>query len=789
MLRTRPGFAAAAVLSLGLGIGASTAIFSIVDAVLLRDLPYPESERIVQIREVNDKGTRIRVAEPNYVDVRDRNKSLESIAQFAGGPVVVTGGSEAVRANAFWVSGDFFRTLGIQPEVGRTFLPDESRPGGVRVAVVSHGFWHRSLGGRDEPGGMSLNVDGVVFAVVGVMPREFDFPSGADIWVPREVDPPQTSRTAHNWSVIGRLRSGVTLAQARAEISSIARQLRQEHTNDTDAADIAAIPMKEFLTDDVRSGLEILVVAVGLLLLVACANVANLLLGQAAARSSELAVRGALGATRWRITRQFIAENLLLALAAGATGVVLAFWGVELLVRLNQGNLPREDEIAINVRVLIFTVGLASVIAVALAFAPAARFSRRDLQSSLKEAGRGGANSSGGSRLRGLLVVTQVGLTMVLLIGAGLLARGFLKLLNTDPGFRPESAVAMGLALPTTIDKSEEQRLLQFHQQLLERVERVPGVIAVGRINALPLTGRGANGSFLLDGNPDATGQAEYRLASPGYFPAMGIPLLRGRLFDKTDNVNTAHVAVISQSLALKYWPNEDPIGRAIQFGNMDGDRRLLHIVGIVGDVRQRGLDEQIGDTVYAYSLQRPQWWQVSNLRVVVRAESDPAVLIPALRAVVQSLDRDIPISFQTLDQIVSSSLDTRRFSLVIFGAFATVALLLAAAGVYSVMSYNVTQRTHEIGVRVALGAQTGDVLAMIVKQGMTLAIVGLGIGLLASLGLTRLMESLLFGVSANDPLTFGVVTLLIVGVAILACWIPARRASRVDPMTALRNE
>lgn len=789
MLRARPDFTLAAVLSLSLGIGASTAIFSVVDAVLLRSLPYAEADRLVRLREVNEKGIQISVAEPNYLDVRTQNHSLESIAQYAGGTVVVTGGDEAVRASAFWVSGDFFRVLGVQPVAGRAFLPEESKQGGNPVAVVSYGFWQRQLGGRRNFAGVQLNVDGPAFTVVGVMPPGFSYPQGAEIWVPREVEGPQVSRTAHNWSVIGRLRADTTLEQARADISGIAKQLRQQYGKETDAADLALIPLKEFLTDKSRRGLLLMLAAVGLLLLVACANVANLVLAQVTMRAAEFSVRAALGATRWRMAQQFITENLLLTLLAGILGIVLSFWGVDLLLHLNQGNLPREDEIAVNLRALLFTVSLASLIAVVLGTVPVMRFARADLQTNLKEVGRGQASSAVGNRLRSLLVILQVALTLVLLIGAGLLGRSFLKLMQTDPGFQAESAVAMTISLPTTLDEKQEKQSQQFHEQLLERLGRLPGVVSVGGINALPLTGRGSNGTFLKDNNRATPGQAEYRLASGGYFAAMGIPLLRGRMFESRDTGNAPDAAVISQSLARAYWPNEDPIGRTIQFGNMDGDKQLLHIVGIVGDVRDDGLDEQVGRTVYAHSLQRPNWWQVSNQSYVVRAQANTAKLIPAMRAQVLSLRNDVPLSFKTIDEVVASSLDSRRFSLVIFGVFAAVALLLAATGVYGVMSYAVSQRTHELGVRMALGAQASDVLQLVIGQGMLLVIIGVTVGLLSSFVLTRLMADLLYDVSVTDPATFALIAGLLTLVAFVACYLPARRATKVDPMVALRCE
>ena len=790
MLMKQPGFTLIAVLTLALGIGANTAIFSVVDGVLLRALPFPHSERIVQLREVNERGIGIRFGEPNYLDLRARQRTFEAIAQYAGGGAVVTGGKEPMQARAFWVSGDFFRVTGVQPMLGRAFLPEESKPGaGAFVAVVSHGFWQRQLGGRTDFTNVKLNVDGPSFTIVGVLPPGGGYPQDADIWVPREVEPTQTARTAHNWHVVARVKPDVTIEQARADVSLIGKQLRQEHGKDVDLIDISLTPLKESMTDAVRSGLWMMLAAVALLLVVACANVANLILAQAFTRTSEFSVRAALGASRGRMARQFITENLLLAALACVPGILLSFWGVDLLLSLNENNLPRTAEIAVNSRALLFTIGLSFVIAVALGLLPLLRFAHTDLHAQLKEGGRGQSPSALANRLRASLVVAQIALTLILLIGAGLLGRSFLKLMRTDTGFQPESAIAMTLSLPTTIDKAQEAQLKRFNEQLLERLETLPGTASAGAINALPLSGRGANGTFQKDGNPATKGDADYRLASGGYFAAQGIPLLQGRTFQTTDTGSAPDACVISQSLARQYWPNENPIGRTIQFGNMDGDKDLLHIVGIVGDIRDQGLDQPAAPTVYAHSLQRPMWWQVSNQSYVVRAQLPAATLIPQLREATQSLNREALMRFQTLNEVVSASLDARRFSLVIFGVFAALALLLAATGVYGVMSYAVTQRTHEIGVRLALGAQTSDVLRLVVEQGMRLALLGVAIGGLAATVLSKWIAASLHNLSNTDPLTYVAISALLIAVALLACWIPARRATKVDPMIALRCE
>jgi putative ABC transport system permease protein len=817
VLSKNPGFAAIAILTLALGIGSSTAIFSIVDAVLLRSLPYPEPDRLVEFKEVNGNGALMAIAEPNFLDVRSRSRNIEAIALYAGGIVTVTGGSEPVRSRAVSVSSDFFRVFGVQPAIGRPFVAEESRSGGAEVAVVSYGLWQRLLGGRADLSGMALRIDDKSFNIIGVMPQGFNFPKNTEVWIPRELSGPETSRSAHNWSVVARLRGGVTLEQARADVSAIARQLKDENGKDMDAVDFALVPLQEYLVGNVRNVLLIVFSAVGFLLLIACTNVANLLLAQVTARQKEFAVRTALGASRLRLAQQFITENLLLVFIAGTLGVLLSYWGVDLLIGLNQRSLPRADEIGFNARALIFSLGLSLLIAVTLGLVPIVRFSSETLQAALKESGHGQSANTSGYGLRSILVVSQMAMTLVLLISAGLLGKSFYRLLQIDPGFHPESAVVMDLALPSIAlteqqykqlmqsyrevvergvspdmvtqpfgDDPRQERQRLFYKQLLDRLNQLPGVIAAGSINRLPMGGSASNGTFFIDNNPTNTGNAEYRLTSQGYFAAMGIPLLRGRLFDENDKPNSPHVAVISQSLVAKYWPNEDPIGKRIQFGNMDGDLRLLQIVGVVGDVRDKGLDNNISSTVYAYAIQRPQ---NPSLSVVVRAQVDPGTLIPAMNQVVREINPQLPTSFRTLEQVFSSSLDARRFSLVIFGVFAAVALLLAIMGIYGVISYTVTQQTKEIGIRIALGAQTGDVLKLVLGQGLVLALIGIVIGLVASLALTRLMSSLLYGVSATDPITFLVISLLLAGVALLASYIPARRATRVDPMIALRYE
>jgi putative ABC transport system permease protein len=809
----RPGFTAIAVITLALGIGSSTAIFSVVDGVLLRPLPYPDAERLVQLREVSEKGGRMAFAEPNFLDVRSRNHTLEGVAQYGGDLTTIIGASEPVRALTMLVSADFFDVIGVKPVLGRTFAPEESRPGGLAVAVVSYGFWQRFLGSRSDLSATTLRLMDQTFNVIGVMPANLEFPRHAEVWVPRELFPAETARSAHNWSVVARMRPNVTVEEARTDVSAIGQQLRKQFGKDLNSVDFTAIPQQEYMVGRVRSPLVMIFVAVGLLLAVACANVANLLLAQATTRQKDFAVKTALGATRFRIARQFITENLLLVLTAGALGVVLSFWGVDLLLSLNQESLPHVNQIGVNARVVVFTLGLSFLIAIGLGVVPLLRLSTKDLDATLREAGKG-AHGYAGQRMRGVLVVGQMALTLILLVGAGLLGKSFYRLLQVDPGFRTESAVAMELSLPNPrMDEerykefmnlykrlmeqgiapesniklsSEEERQRLFQAQLLERLSTTPGVSAVGSITNLPLSGGGPDGTFLINNNPSRKGDADYRQATSGYFEAMRIPLLRGRTFNSGDTPSSPNVAVVSESLVKKYWPNEDPIGQTIQFGNMDGDLRLLNVVGVVGDVHDYGIDQATVPIVYSNALQR---LPSSSYTVVARGQVGPSALVPSMREVVRSLDPQLPLKFQTLDQVFSSSLDRQRFSLVIFSVFGITALLLAAIGIYGVTTYAVAQRTQEIGIRIALGAQMRDVLRLILSKSMMLVLIGSIVGLIGAYAVCRVMASMLFGVTPTDLAVFVGVPLLLLLVAFVACLVPARRATKVDPLVALRYE
>jgi len=782
----RPGFTAIVILVLGLGIGSTTAIFSIVDALLLRALPYPTADRLVFLREVNAQGNPVRISAANFEDVLKQSRSFDELAFAAGSfSLVTTGSVEPGRARMSYASASLFRAMGAAPIAGRSFLPEEEKWGGPVAVVLSYGYWQRALGGRLDFANIKLNVDGVDSNVVGVMPPSFNYPADTEIWTTCNTEPPNPNRSAGIWPVIGLLKQGTTIEEARADLTLIAKQLRQEQGDKTTAVDFAVTPLQQFLTRNIKQGLLLLLGAVGLLLLVACANFSTLLLGQLMSRQREFTLRVTLGASRARLIRQVLVENLALTLPGAALGVLIATFAVRLVLALEKGSLPKINAISVDARVLAFACALGILIAIVLSFLPGLT-SRRDLNLGLKSGARSHSRSSG--HLRSVFVVGQIGLTVVLLTGAGLLVRSFLKVMEVKPGFDTSSALAMTLSLPTTISVEEDERIRQFYVQLLNRVAELPGVTSVGGHSGLPLQGLDRNSEFLINNDKNQPGYATYTIASSGYFSAMRIPLLRGRFFDSSDRVNGQHVAVISQSLAQR-WPNgADPIGQRIYFGNMDTDKHLMEIVGVVGDVHS-SLEAAPQPTVYGYSLQRPQWWQVARLTIIVRSEADPKALIPSLRTTVQSLRSDVPMSFLTLEEVYSSAFDARRFTLTLFGVFGGVALLIAIIGLYGMLSFSVTERTREMGIRMALGAQRGRVLRLVITRGLKLAVFGVVIGILGALGVTRVMSALLFGVTPTDALTLGVVAVTLSLVALMACYVPAHRATKVDPLVALREE
>ena len=802
-LRKSPGATAVMVFTLALSIGATTAIFSVVYGVLLRPLPYTDSNRIMAVFEVNSEGRWSRLADPNFDDFRDQNRSFQAIAKYNHYVVSVSGASQPTRTTVAQVSPDFLKVFGIQPILGRNFSPDEAKKGAGPTVLVSYGYWRQDLGSPHDLSQSRLKIDGAVFSVIGVLPAGFHFPPDVSLWLPADLEGENRSRTSHNFYAVGRLGDGVTVEQANRDISTIARRIHDASSEQSDylLKDGVVVPLQDSITGKARPALLVLLGAVGFLLLVACANVANLLLAQASVRDRELAIRAALGAARGRLIRQFLTEAFLLSLVGGGLGVLGAVWGVAGLVGLAPESLPRLDSVSISIPVLVFAFLLSTIVAAGLGVFTAARATSGDLRKGLAEGGRGQAGSQGSQRVGRVIVAAQVAITLVLVLGAGLLGRSLMKVLEVNPGFRVDNIVTMDVSLPWVGDPKAKAGQAIFFSNLIDRLKQISGVRMVGATSGLPMDGGLPDGLFLLmsqneipkntDGLPalfqqkERIGNADFCVATDGYFEVLGIPLIRGRIFDERDGANTPHVAVISESLARDRWPNQDPIGQTIEFGNMDGDLRLLTIVGIVGDTHEYGLDAPPRPTVYVNLFQRPR----AEITLTILSDADMRLVTSTARGILLDLNPEIPARFRTFSQIYSASLGSRRFNVILIGFFGISALMLATAGVFGVTAYSVSRRTREIGVRIALGAGSGDVLTMILSQGLRTIFVGVAIGIAGSLVLTRAVESLLFGVTATDPLTFGGVTLLLVGAALLACYMPARRAARVDPMIAMRSE
>lgn len=828
MLRKSPLYASIGILTLALGIGASTAIFSVVYGVLLRSLPYYKPEQIVRVWEVNSKHHNTRFSDPNFEDMRAQADSFQGMAEISSdeAPVYYAGGGPD-RVRVAHVSSDFFSVMGVQPVLGRLFGPEEQRFGAAPTALVSYAFWRSRLHGEQNLQTLKFMVSKNPIAIVGVLPPGFSFPEDSQVWMPREIDVRLPSRSAHNWQVVARIRDGFSLAKARADLSAVAGRLYQQYrSSDMTMVDAAILPLRDALTADIKPALLVLMSVAGLLLLVACANVMNLSLAQASARSGELAIRAALGASRGRLVQQFMGEALLLSFVSGLLGIVFAYFGVHGLVAMAPSDIPRLNEIEVNLPVLWFALGICVALAAGLGILTALQATSGDVQSTLVEAGRRQCVASRKQFAGRIIVAGQVAITLALLVGAALLGRSMLRALSVHPGFETEHVFAMELKLPPVEPQTESQRV-NFLGQLISRLQAVPGIQAVGGTDALPLKSSPADGNFVvmnpqqllpeqrdliarsahtyldnadpaflndfsrfldkIDENRAQMGDADYVVASEGYFQVLGIPLLRGRLFNNADNADAPQVAVISESVARQKWPDQDPIGQSIEFGNMDGDLRLLKIVGIVGEVRMRSLESAPRPTIYANYRQRPR--TSSEFNIVLRTNSGPAAVFNTARRVLAQLDPTVAPRFNTFNEIFSGSLSSRSFNLLLVGVFALTALTLAMAGVFGVLAYSVAQRTREIGVRMALGATRITVLKMILGQGLLTTAIGTAIGLLGAFLLTRAMSSLLFEVSPTDPLTLVGVPLLVVLVAMLASYIPARRATRTDPMVALRQE
>jgi putative ABC transport system permease protein len=789
MLVKQPGFTLIALLTLSIGIGANTAIFSVVNSLLLRPLPYSESEQLTWVWMDNrPEGIREDITSwPNFEDWRAQNQSFQAMAGVRDRRFNLTGAGEPEELYGANVSPNFFELMRVSPARGRGFNADEEHEGRDQVVVIGHDLWQRRFGGDANIVGQTLSLSGQPHTIIGVMPPGFQFPNKTEVWKP--LAPDAQTRTARGsfWlPVIGRLKPGVTRAQAQTDMAGIAQRLEQQYPNTNTGFGVNVVLMHEQLVGKMRTALWVLLGAVGCVLLIACANVANLLLARAATRQKEVAIRAALGASRGRVVRQLLTESVLLAAAGGVLGLLLARWGLDALVAFAPSDLPRAESISIDRRVLFFTLGLSLLTGLVFGLAPALQSSKLGLGEVLKEGGR--SSGGGGRHTRSVLVVAEIALALVLLVGAGLLLKSSWRLQQVNPGFNPERVLKVRLSLPPS-KYPEGTNVVAFYQQLLERLRALPGVKAAGVTSSVLLYKVHNSAGISIEGRPAPSGGSRPELpldsVSPSYFQVLGMQLIQGRNFTEQDKRDGLPVAIVNETMARRFWPDEDPIGKRFTFG-YGPQARWLTVVGVVRDSRRQGLDAPIRIESFLPYAQRP----LRAMEVVLRTTDDPLTMARTVRSAVWSLDGDLPVSeIQTVEQMVGARVASRRFNLLLLGLFALVAVLLAAVGIYGVMSYSVTQRAHEIGIRMALGAQTRAVLSLVIGQGMRLALLGVGIGLAAAVGLTRLMAGLLFGVSATDPMTFGAIALLLVGIALLACYLPARRATKVDPMIALRCE
>jgi putative ABC transport system permease protein len=797
-LLKHPGFTAIVVITLALGIGASTAIFSVVNSVVLRPLPYRTADRIVAIQELDPDGKRGQSTSANFYDWRQQNTVFEHLSAIKITTTNLALSDHAERIDLAQTNADFFDIFGITPQYGRLFIPQDEQAGHEPVVVVGNALWQRRFGSDPSLVGKSITLDGKNYNVVGIAPPGFQYPDKTELWLPPlrlvpelypDQDVTQTRRMGYLF-VVALLKSGVSLPQAAGEMETITARLRKQYPDTNNRRFNRVVSLHEHLVGDTNKLLWLLLGAVTFVLLIGCANVANLLLASGASRQKEIAIRVSLGASRRRVIRQLFTESAMLALAGGGVGLLIAFWGLAAITKLLPADFPRLNEIHIDLRVLGFTFAASMLTGILFGLVPALQVSRSDVQDAIRETGRGASGSRRQSRFRQALIVVEVALSVVLLAGAGLLFRSFLRLQSVDTGFVSQQVLTARLT-PSGTNYVNDADYARFYNAVIEKVNAIPGVQDAGIINTLPLL-KGPTSAFRVEGRPvttpDKWPSVNYRDVSPNYFRAMGIPVLQGRAYTDRDKENAPLVVIVNQQLAREIFPDENPVGKRITFGgtNPDGQPRWFEIVGVVANVRSLELREEPTAELY-FSSQQDLWPAMS---LVVRSTVEPASLSASVRQAVNEVDRSVPVAdVKTMDHVVSESITQPRFNLFLLGLFSAVAMILSAAGIYGVTAYTVTQRTHELGIRIALGAQVGDVLKMILGQGMAVIGVGLIAGLAAAFALMRLLRSLLFGVGENDPLTFVAITAVLVLVALIACYIPARRATKVDPLEALRSE
>jgi putative ABC transport system permease protein len=808
MLLKSPGVTFIVIIALALGIGANTAIFSVVNAVLLRPLPYDEADRLVLLNEKSPVLDEMSISYPNFTDWRNQNQSFEKMGVYNRASYNLTGAGEAERIVTGQVSADLFSVLRVNALHGRVFTNEEDKPGGTPVVVLSYGLWQRRFGGQTNIVGQPITLNGKSYTVIGIMPESYLYPSRVEMWVPvgQLSDQPSWQQRGNHPGLYGvaRLKPGVTFEQAEADMNNIAANLEKQYADSNTGNRVRMRWLMEIFVADVRRTLWIIFGVVGAVLLIACANIANLLLARATARRKEMAIRTAVGASRWRLIRQLLTESILVSMIGGAIGLILAYWGVQLILYMSPDAIPRSREIGLDWIVLLFTLGVSFVTGILFGLIPAIQAGEVDVHETLKETGRG---TSGRNWLRSSLVVAEVATTLVVLIFAGLMIRSFYKLQQVNPGFSHDRLTSFSISLPQKKYATDDVRA-SFYNRVLENIRTLPGVESVAAASGLPLGNNGWQTGFVIDGQPppppDQTPLMEACLVTPDYFKAMNIPVLRGRVFNDRDdrshlagrdlskmNENQRSIAgltkiVIDEEFARRYWPNEDPVGKRVSLGR-DADAPKLEILGVVGRVKMESLNQN-SDRVQGYFPfnQIPQ----GGMTVIIKGASDPNLLISSARNAVKEIDPDQPIyNPRTMGEIRAESVQGERFTLTLLSLFAGIALVLAIVGIYGVMSYSVTQRTHEIGIRMAVGARPLDVFKMILGQGMKLALIGVVLGLVGAFIVTRFMATMLFGVEPTDAMTFGAITAILIAVALLACYLPGRRATKVEPTISLRYE